>query len=114
MCRSLPKNGPTGPPRTIDLEKTADICATIYLWKDSRHESHIRMDGDIINNQMESFNGNTLRFREKVTRGLKSEDSAILASLQVYHNHVRPHLALEGGTPGKPPGYASRATRGCR
>ena len=30
MCRSLPKNGPTGQPRTIDLEKTADICATIY------------------------------------------------------------------------------------
>ena len=75
-----------------------------YLWKDSRHESHIRMDGDLNNNQMESFNGNTLRFREKVTRGLKSEDSAILAGLQVYHNHVRPHLALEGGTPGEAAG----------
>ena len=72
-----------------------------HLWKDSRHESHIRMDGDINNNQMESFNGNTLRFREKVTRGLKKEYSAILSGLQVYHNHVRPHLALEGGTPGE-------------
>ena len=75
-----------------------------YLWKDSKHESHVRMDGDINNNQMESFNGNTLRFREKVTRGLKSEDSAILAGLQVYHNHVRPHLALGGGTPGEAAG----------
>ena len=75
-----------------------------FLWKDSRHESHIRMDGDLNNNQMESFNGNTLRFREKVTRGLKKEDSAILAGLQVYHNHVRPHLALGGGTPGEAAG----------
>ena len=72
-----------------------------FLWKDSRHESHIRMDGDINNNQMESFNGNTLRFREKVTRGLKKEDSALLDGLRVYHNHIRPHLALEGGTPGE-------------
>ena len=75
-----------------------------YLWKDSRHESHIRMDGDINNNQRESFNGNTLRLREKVTRGLKREDSAILSGLQVYHNHVRPHLALEGRTPGEAAG----------
>ena len=72
-----------------------------FLWKDSKHESHIRMDGDLNNNQMESFNGNTLRLREKVTRGLKREDSAILSGLQVYHNHIRPHLALEGSTPGE-------------
>ena len=76
-----------------------------YLWKDSVHEPHIRMDGDPNNNQMESFNGNTLRMREKVTRGLKSEDSAILAGLQIYHNHVRPHLGLpDGQTPGEAAG----------
>lgn len=76
-----------------------------YLWKDSVHEPHIRMDGDPNNNQMESFNGNTLRMREKVTRGLKSEDSAILVGLQIYHNHVRPHLGLpDGQTPGEAAG----------
>ena len=76
-----------------------------FLWKDSIHESHIRMDGDINNNQMESFNGNTLRIREKVVRGLKREDSAILTGLRVYHNHVRPHLGLpEGQTPGEAAG----------
>ena len=74
-----------------------------HLWKDSRHEPHVRMDGDIHNNQMEYFNGNTIRLREKVIRGLKKEDSAILAGLQVYHNHVRPHLAL-GRTPGEAAG----------
>lgn len=34
------------------------------------------MDGDINNNQMESFNSNTLRMRKKMVRGLKGEDSA--------------------------------------
>ena len=76
-----------------------------FLWKDSTHESHIRMDGDLNNNQMESFNGNTIRMREKVTRGLKNEDSAILAGLQTYHNHVRRHLGLpENETPGEAAG----------
>lgn len=76
-----------------------------FLWKDSVHESHIRMDGDLNNNQMESFNGNTIRMREKVVRGLKDEDSALLAGLQAYHNHVRPHLGLPGGqTPGEAAG----------
>ena len=76
-----------------------------FLWKDSVHESHIRMDGDTNNNQMESFNGNTIRMREKVVRGLKKDDSAILSGLQTYHNHVRPHLGLPGGqTPGEAAG----------
>ena len=76
-----------------------------YLCKDSRHEPHIRLDGDPNNNQMESFNGNTIRMREKVTRGLKKEDSAILSGLQTYHNHVRPHLGLpDGQTPGEAAG----------
>ena len=76
-----------------------------YLWKDSVHESHVRMDGDPNNNQMESFNGNTIRHREKVVRGLKNEDSAILTGLQIYHNHVRPHLGLpDGQTPGEAAG----------
>ena len=43
---------------------------------------------------MESFNGATIRHREKVVRGLKREDSAILTGLRLYHNYVRPHLGL--------------------
>ena len=43
---------------------------------------------------MESFNGNTIRHREKVVRGLKRDDSAIISGLQIYHNFVRPHLGL--------------------
>ena len=57
------------------------------------------MKKDMNNNQMESFNGNTLRQREKVIRGLKKEDSALLTGLQLYHNYVRPHQGLNGDTP---------------
>ena len=49
---------------------------------------------DTSDNQMESFNGNTVRHREKVVRGLKKEDSAILTGLRLYHNHVRQHHGL--------------------
>ena len=51
------------------------------------------------NNQMESFNGNTFRFREVAFRGLKKLDSAMLRNIRIYHNFVRPHLALGGETP---------------
>ena len=64
------------------------------LHKESTHECHIHMAGDINNNQMESFNGATLRHREKVVRGLKKNDSVILIDLRLYHNHVHPHLSL--------------------
>ena len=83
----------------------AEYTPRNFTWKDSIHEAHIRLDGDINNNQMESFNGNTIRLREKVVRGLKKEDAAILAGLKVYHNHIRPHLGLsEGETPGEAAG----------
>ena len=48
-----------------------------FLHKDSEHVKHIHMAGDTNNNQMESFNGNTVRHRENVVRGLKREDSPI-------------------------------------
>ena len=50
------------------------------------------------NNQMEPFNGNTLRQREKVTHSLKKDDSAILSRLRLYHSFVRPHPGLPDNT----------------
>lgn len=47
---------------------------------------------------MERMNGE-IRDREKVTRNLKKTSSPILTGLQIYHNYVRPHMALEGETP---------------
>jgi hypothetical protein len=47
---------------------------------------------------MERFNGE-LRDREKVTRNFKKTATPILTGMQIYHNYVRPHMALDGRTP---------------
>jgi len=64
------------------------------------HISHIRLQGDHNNNRMERMNGE-LRDREKVMRSIKTADSPILKGLQIYHNHMRPHMALDNKTPGE-------------
>ena len=69
-----------------------------YTHKPTIHINQVEFDGVHHNNQMESFNGNTIRHREKVVRGLKKEDSAILGGLQTYHNFIRPHLGLPDPT----------------
>ena len=40
-----------------------------------------------------------IRDRERVTRNLKSPDSPILTGMQIFHNYVRPHMALDDKTP---------------
>jgi hypothetical protein len=68
--------------------------------KDTRtkHVREIRMSGEFHNNKMERFNGE-VRDREKVMRGLKKKDTAILKGHQVSPNYIRPHEALDGKTP---------------
>ena len=56
------------------------------------------MDGTIHNNKQERLNGE-IRDREKVMRSLKTSDTPILTGYRIYHNYVRPHMALEGKTP---------------
>ena len=63
-----------------------------------QHIRHVRMSGDKNNNRMERLNGE-IRDREKVMRSLKKTDSPILTGCQIYHNYVRPHMALDGSTP---------------
>jgi transposase-like protein len=64
----------------------------------TEHIRDIRMDGTIHNNRMERMNGE-LRDRERVMRTLKKSDTPILSGMQIYHNYVRPHMALDGRTP---------------
>ncbi len=64
----------------------------------TRHIQHIRLQGDHNNNKMERMNGE-VRDREKVMRGLKRTDTAVLTGYQIYHNYFRPHEALKGKTP---------------
>ncbi len=32
-------------------------------------------------------------------RGIKKDDSIIIGGYQMYHNYLRPHMALDGKTP---------------
>ncbi len=36
---------------------------------------------------------------EKIVRGIKKEDTAIIDGYQIYHNYVKPHMSLDGKTP---------------
>ena len=45
------------------------------------------------NNKMERMNGE-ISDREKMMRGLKNTRLTDLQGIQIYHNFVRPHMAL--------------------
>ena len=47
---------------------------------------------------MERLNGE-FRDSEKVMRGVKKMDSVMFDGYQIYHNYLRPHMALDGKTP---------------
>ncbi len=100
-------------PTTLISDKAANFHhawkqqykAKNFLHKNTEHIHDVAFDGIHHNNQMESFNGNTIRLREDVIRGLKKDNSPILSGLRIYHNHVRPHLGLDGNiTPGEAAG----------
>ncbi|MGA3108634.1 MAG: hypothetical protein ABSD99_04135 [Candidatus Bathyarchaeia archaeon] len=69
----------------------------------TEHIREIRMDGMIHNNKMERFNGE-IRDRERVMRTLEIPDTPILTGMRIYHNFVRPHMALKGKTPAEKAG----------
>jgi len=69
----------------------------------TEHISHITLAGDMNNNLVERLHG-TKRDREKVMRGLKTEETPIMPMQNIYYNHVRPHQALEGKTPAEKAG----------
>jgi transposase-like protein len=71
---------------------------TLKLETRTEHIRHVRLQGDYDNNKMERMNGE-IRDRERVMRTLERPDSPILAGMQIYHNYVRPHMALDGKTP---------------
>jgi transposase-like protein len=62
------------------------------------HIRNITLEGTHNNNKMERLNGE-IRDREKVMRSLKKDDTPILTGMQIFHNYVRPHEALDGKTP---------------
>ena len=69
--------------------------------KDTNHVRHIHIaakrDKDN-NNKMERLNGE-IRDREKVFRGLKKMDTAVLDGMRVYYNFTKKHSGIAGMTP---------------
>ncbi len=68
--------------------------------KDTRteHIRHMRLQGDLNNNKMERMNGE-IRDRERCMRTLEKPNTPILSGIRIYHNFVKPHMALDGKTP---------------
>jgi hypothetical protein len=52
---------------------------------------------------MERLNGE-IRDRERVMRTLENSDTPILTGMQIFHNYIRPHMALKGKTPSEAAG----------
>lgn len=69
----------------------------------TEHIREIRMQGSVHNNKMERFNGE-IRDRERVMRTLEMPDTPILTGMRIYHNYIRPHMALDGQTPSEKAG----------
>ena len=76
---------------------------TMKLETRTEHIRHVRLQGDYNNNKMERMNGE-IRDRERVMRGLEKKDTPILTGYQLFHNYIRPHMALDGATPAEKAG----------
>lgn len=69
----------------------------------TEHIREIAFNGERHNNKMERLSGE-LRQREKVMPTLERADTPILGGMQIYHNYIRPHEALNGRTPSEAAG----------
>jgi putative transposase len=78
---------------------------TMKLETRTEHIRHIRLAGDFNNNKMERMNGE-IRDRERVMRTLEKSDTPILSGMQIFHNYIRPHQALNGKTPAEVAGIS--------
>lgn len=64
----------------------------------TEHIRHIRFAGEVNNNLVERLQG-TRRERDKVLRGMKTDDTPIREGFDIYYNFIRPHMGLNGKTP---------------
>jgi len=90
-------------------EAFVDEFYTSKLANRPEHIRDIRMNGEVHNNKMERMNGE-IRDRERVMRTLEKPDTPILAGIQIFHNYIRPHMALDGRTPASAAGIEVQGT----
>ena len=82
-----------------------DSSSVKVFGKDTNHIKHIHLAGKRDkdnNNKMERLNGE-IRDREKVFRGLKKIDTAVLDWMRVYYNYTKKHSGIDGMTPAESP-----------
>jgi transposase-like protein len=101
-------------PRTLVSDGAANFheaynyeFRTAKLETRTEHIRHIRLAGDLNNNKMERMNGE-IRDRERCMRTLERSDTPILSGMRIYHNFVKPHMALDGRTPADAAGIKVR------
>jgi transposase-like protein len=92
-------------PRTLVSDGAANFheaynreFRTMKVESRTEHIRHVRLQGDYNNNKMERMNGE-IRDRERCMRTLEKADTPILSGMRLYHNFVKPHMALDGKTP---------------
>lgn len=85
-------------PLFLLISGQAVLQPSLQIFPQAKHACNITLKGDRNNNKMERMNGE-IRDREKTMRGLKINETPILQGYQLYHNYVRPHMALDGKTP---------------
>jgi len=92
-------------PRTLVSDGAANFheaynkeFRTLRVESRTEHIRHVRLQGDMNNNKMERMNGE-IRDRERCMRTLEKADTPILGGMRIYHNFVKPHMALDGKTP---------------
>ncbi len=70
-----------------------------FLHKDSTHIREIHFKNQRNNNNIQERLNGEFRDREKMFRGLKSDDSPAITGIKLCHNYIRPHMGLDGDTP---------------
>jgi transposase-like protein len=72
-------------------------------FRNTVHLARVGIQGEVNNNRIERLHG-TIRERNKVMRGIKKPNSAIIEGQRIYYNHIRLHMGLKGKTPAEAAG----------
>jgi len=70
---------------------------------DTEHLYNVGLRHHPNNNHVERLHGE-IRSREKTMRGLKTDETPIIEGHRLYHNFIKPHMALDGKTPSEKAG----------
>ena len=103
-------SNPEGEPTFLISDGLASYpTAASREFRNTVHLSRVGIQGEVNNNRIERFHG-TVRERNKVMRGIKKPNSAIIEGQRIYYNHIRPHQALNGKTPAEACGIPNKGT----